>query len=713
MVLETGTVLSERYEISNPIGSGGMSDVYKALDYKLGRSVAVKVLKEEFAQDQSFVEKFRMEAQSAACLSNPNIVNIYDVGEDGNVYYIIMELIDGITLKKYIDRRKRLGVREAIEVAMQVAYGLEAAHGEHIIHRDIEPQNIMITREGKIKVTDFGIARAASTQSISANEMGSVHYISPEQAKGSFTDERSDIYSLGITMYEMLTGRVPFEGDSSVSVALQHINAEMTPPTVYEPLIPISLEKIILKCTQKNPVARYASASELIDDLKKALTSPNEDFVKIITPVEVPDVNRQDSDAGLKYELEKDAEARYQLGDDADNDDSSTGTELDELIELEANEAKFEKLVTYIGIGVGAAIVILFIIIGIASCGGYGGSTDPDATSEAPTSEEATTAAPYVNMISLNGMTYEQAEAALNSLGLYMRATYEQHEGGVVGQIFDQDIPAGTSIAPGNIINVIICTDQNGLMIPYAVEGVDPSVVINILKQAGFTNISTDFAEEHSKNIPAGRVIRIDPASGSTAPADARIKLVVSLGPNITYLNMPELLRMTEEQAITTIESFNLTVGSITHEMSDEDPEGTVIGQKPSAGESVPEGTTVDIVISTGVRDKQRMPSLLNMTLDEATSTLREFGLRVGRVSNDLNESAPDGVVLSQSIDVGAPITPNMSVDLTINRLPSGPTEPTSPTSPTEPTSATEPSSDPEPVTEPEPSTSESPSEGG
>ncbi len=707
MVLETGTVLSERYEISNPIGSGGMSDVYKALDYKLGRSVAVKVLKEEFAQDQSFVEKFRMEAQSAACLSNPNIVNIYDVGEDGNVYYIIMELIDGITLKKYIDRRKRLGVREAIEVAMQVAYGLEAAHSEHIIHRDIKPQNIMITREGKIKVTDFGIARAASTQSISANEMGSVHYISPEQAKGSFTDERSDIYSLGITMYEMLTGRVPFEGDSSVSVALQHINAEMTPPTVYEPLIPISLEKIILKCTQKNPVARYASASELIDDLKKALTSPNEDFVHIITPVEIPDTNRQDSTAGNDYEREKVAEDRYQLGDDSESDGTDTDTELDELYALEASESKFEKIVTYIGIGVGAVIIILILIIGIQSCSGPSGSGDIDEPSTEETTEAPTTVAPYVNMISLNGMTYEQAETALKSLGLYMRATYEAHEGGIVGQIFDQDIPAGTSIAPGNVINVIICTDKDAMIIPYGVEGVDPSVVINILKQSGFTNISTDFSYEHSKNIPNGRVIRIDPESGATAPADARIKLVVSLGPNITYLNMPELIRMTEDQAITTIESFNLTVGSITHEMSDEAPEGTVIGQEPSVGESVPEGTTVNIVISTGVRDKQKMPDLRGLTLDEATSVLNEYNLRLGRVTNDLNESAPDGVVLSQSIEAESPVTPNMTVSLTINKLPSGPTEPTTPTSESEPTS------EPEPQSEPEPSSSEAPSEGG
>ena len=249
-MLKIGMFLGNRYEIISKIGSGGMADVYKAKCHKLNRFVAIKVLKPEFSQDQSFVSKFRMEAQSAACLSHPNIVNIYDVGEENGIYYIVMELIEGITLKKYIERRKKLEIRESIEVAMQVARGLEAAHAEHIIHRDIKPQNIMISKDGKVKVTDFGIARAASSQTISSNTMGSVHYISPEQARGGYCDERSDIYSLGITLYEMLTGRVPFEGDSTVAVALQHIQGEMVPPRQYEQLIPISLERIIMNIIQ-------------------------------------------------------------------------------------------------------------------------------------------------------------------------------------------------------------------------------------------------------------------------------------------------------------------------------------------------------------------------------------------------------------------------------------------------------------------------------
>lgn len=246
-MLRKGMFISDRYEIIDKVGSGGMSDVYKAKCHKLNRYVAIKVLKPEFSEDKNFVSKFRVEAQSAAGLSHPNIVNVFDVGEDNGIYYIVMELIEGITLKKYIERKGKLPVKEAVSILIQVAQGIEAAHNNHIIHRDIKPQNIIISKEGKVKVTDFGIARAASTNTISSNAMGSVHYISPEQAKGGFIDEKSDIYSLGITLYEMVTGRLPFEGDSTVSIALQHVQNELPSPLIYVPDLPISVEKIIEK----------------------------------------------------------------------------------------------------------------------------------------------------------------------------------------------------------------------------------------------------------------------------------------------------------------------------------------------------------------------------------------------------------------------------------------------------------------------------------
>ncbi|MDO4305091.1 MAG: Stk1 family PASTA domain-containing Ser/Thr kinase, partial [Bacillota bacterium] len=281
-MIKVGMIIGERYEILEKIGTGGMSDVYKAKDHKLNRFVAVKVLKQEFSENANFVSKFRIEAQAAAGLMHPNIVNVYDVGEEEGIYYIVMELVEGITLKKYIEKKARLSVKEAISIAIQVSMGIEAAHNNHIIHRDIKPQNIIISKEGKVKVTDFGIAKAATSNTITSNVMGSVHYTSPEQARGGYSDEKSDIYSLGITMFEMLTGRVPFNGETTVAIAIKHIQEEMPSPRDYVSEIPISVEQIVFKCCQKSPDRRYQSMGELIIDLKKSLMTPDEDFVKVV-----------------------------------------------------------------------------------------------------------------------------------------------------------------------------------------------------------------------------------------------------------------------------------------------------------------------------------------------------------------------------------------------------------------------------------------------
>ena len=282
-MLKEGMFIQGRYEIVGKIGAGGMADVYKARDHKLNRFVAVKVLKAEFREDKAFITKFRAEAQAAAGLAHPNIVNIYDVGEEKGVYFIVMELVEGITLKEYIAKKGRLAVREATSIAIQVSQGLEAAHNSGIIHRDVKPQNIIISTDGKVKVTDFGIARAATNNTISTAVMGSVHYTSPEQARGGYSDAKSDIYSLGITLYEMLTGHVPFDGDSTVAIAIKHLQEEMKSPEVYVADLPRSTVQIIYKCTQKSPDRRYANMAELIRDLKESLVNPEGDFVQIAT----------------------------------------------------------------------------------------------------------------------------------------------------------------------------------------------------------------------------------------------------------------------------------------------------------------------------------------------------------------------------------------------------------------------------------------------
>jgi len=285
-MLKPGMILCDRYEILDIVGAGGMSIVYKARCHRLNRNVAIKVLKPEFSNDTNFVTKFRIEAQASAGLSHPNIVNVYDVYDDDGIYFIVMELVEGITLKQYIQDNGRLPMDKAIDFSIQIAAGLEAAHDSHIIHRDIKPQNIIVSKNGNIKVTDFGIAKAASSNTLTSGAMGSVHYISPEQARGGFSDERSDIYSLGITMYEMVTGRVPFEGDNNVSVALMHIQSDMIPPRQYYPEdIYSSYEKIILKATQKKPERRYLTASAMIADLRRVQNNPNIDIVVAPTSI--------------------------------------------------------------------------------------------------------------------------------------------------------------------------------------------------------------------------------------------------------------------------------------------------------------------------------------------------------------------------------------------------------------------------------------------
>lgn len=280
-MIQPGTMLGNRYEILELIGTGGMADVYKARCHKLNRYVAIKVLKSEYSSNKNFVTKFGVEAQSAAGLMHPNIVNVYDVGDEDGMYYFVMELVEGITLKNYIEKKIRLQVKEAISIAIQVSSGIEAAHNNGIIHRDIKPQNIIISRDGKVKVADFGIARAASSDTITSHAMGSVHYTSPEQARGGYSDFKSDIYSIGITLFEMVTGRVPFDGETTVAIAIKHIQEEMPSPRIYVPDIPVSVEQIIYKCTQKNPDRRYANVGELIADLKRSLISPDENFVVI------------------------------------------------------------------------------------------------------------------------------------------------------------------------------------------------------------------------------------------------------------------------------------------------------------------------------------------------------------------------------------------------------------------------------------------------
>ena len=691
-MLKIGMFLGNRYEIISKIGSGGMADVYKAKCHKLNRFVAIKVLKPEFSQDQNFVSKFRMEAQSAACLSHPNIVNIYDVGEENGIYYIVMELIEGITLKKYIERRKKLEIRESIEVAMQVARGLEAAHAEHIIHRDIKPQNIMISKDGKVKVTDFGIARAASSQTISSNTMGSVHYISPEQARGGYCDERSDIYSLGITLYEMLTGRVPFEGDSTVAVALQHIQGEMVPPRQYEQLIPISLERIIMKCTQKKPELRYNSATELIEDLKKSLTMPNEDFVKIKqlssdSPTMIfngRDVDRIKNETRARTEHDRRAEHAYQMDmEDSEyrnrRDRYEDDDEDDDDDDMEETDSRFEKIVTYIGIGVAVVIVLIIGAIGLRACGLFS-QTTKESSSAAESSSDTT----KTKVISVLGMTYDQASSALRDAGLSIKATYEVSEDYPEGQIFEQDLKEGEEVDRSTTVNVKVSTGSGQLTIPSGLTGMTPQAAAQALATAGFTNVSSSYEEENSDSVAAGLVIRSNPDSGTKADKTMEIHLVVSKGPAVVEVEVPSLYGMKEEDARSLLSEKKLTIGDISYESSDEVSSGKIISQSPGSSNKVSEGSKVDIVISTG-SNTVKVPDVRWSSLSNATSTLRNAGLEVEVDYEEASESEKD-LVVSQSPSNGSEVKKGTTVTIIIGKVYE--TEPTTTQAPEETTQA-------------------------
>ena len=392
-MLRKGMFIADRYEILEQIGTGGMSDVYKAKCHKLNRYVAIKVLKKEFNEDRVFVSKFRAEAQSAAGLAHPNIVNVYDVGDEDGIYYIVMELVEGITLKKYIEKRGRIPYKEAVSIAIQVAKGMEAAHSHHIIHRDIKPQNIIISKDGKVKVTDFGIAKAATSSTINSSAMGSVHYISPEQARGGYSDERSDIYSFGVTLFEMVTGIVPFDGDSTVSVAVRHIQEEIPVPSTVAENIPVSIDKIILKCTQKKTERRYQTVSELMADLKKSLVMPDEDFVKM-APVYTGAVNTGTVQAQSVDEEASDEELiDDSIFDDEDNEDSDESDELiddiDDIKEKNQDDDKVDKIVKWIGIGIAGLILVITLFIVIKLVSGSGSTNKNNPTQNNQTTQAA------------------------------------------------------------------------------------------------------------------------------------------------------------------------------------------------------------------------------------------------------------------------------------------------------------------------------------
>ena len=602
-MLNNGTFIANRYEIVGQVGTGGMSDVYKAKDHALGRYVAIKVLKSEFSEDTNFVSKFRTEAQSAAVLEHPNIVNIYDVGSENGIHYIVMEYVEGITLKTYIEKKGQLTYKEALSIAIQVGRGIQAAHAKNIVHRDIKQQNIIISTDGKVKVTDFGIARAVSENTIHSDVMGSVHYASPEQARNGYVSNRSDIYSLGIVMYEMVTGRVPFDGDSTVAVAIQHLQDEMDPPSKYAPTLPISLEKIIQKCTQKSPDRRYDSMESLLIDLRKALLNPNEDFVtlvpfsqdktRVLTDDEVNEIKKK-TEAVKQDEPEPEEDDMSEYDDD-DDDMSEYDEDDDDAEEGRFLNSKMEKIVGIMRIVVAIIIVIIVVyILGSFFDVFHFGSKKNNSKNDTLVSEDVEES---VVMIDLKGKTLDEAKTELKKLGLNVtEAGTEISDSYEKGQIIDQDVAKGETVKTGTTIKVTVSAgseEENAKDVDVPdVTGKTAEAAMATLEDKNLT-VSREF--EFSNDVPSGQVIRQDPKAGKTVKEGTKVTIYVSQGTE--SIKVTDVRGKSEADAKAALSDFDVTT---TTEHSDTVAEGNVISQSISGGQYAEKGASITIVVSSG-----------------------------------------------------------------------------------------------------------------
>lgn len=628
-MLNPGTYLQDRYEILGRIGSGGMSVVYKAKCHTLDRLVAIKVLKEEFASDENFVSKFKMEAQAAARLSHPNIVNVYDVVDEGDLHYIVMELIEGITLKSYIEKKGFLENKEAIGIAIQVAQGIAAAHEQHIIHRDIKPQNMIISRDGNVKVADFGIARAVSSQTMNATAVGSVHYISPEQARGGYCDERSDIYSFGITMYEMVTGRVPFEGDNTVAVALAHLETPITPPSQLNPVVSSGLEQIILKCTQKKPDRRYSSIGDVITDLRHVMVDPDYDIYGAVSQTDeendpyvtrpisreelsqIQERRRSHTEDIVVKEPEYDPPVSIQTPETEENDgDGYDKEETQPQIPVHKKRSdrkkekdvstQFERIIMVMGIFAAVLVVVVVIFVFSRLTGLFWPKSGQDKETEVVTSETATES---INVSLADNQTYmpnvlglpkDMAQAKLKEYNLVMSIETEDYSDNYkADQVMRQDVAEGEVVEKWSTVGVTISKGSDKVdLSSLGLEQLSGEDAQKLLKDK---ELQVTLKEEANDNIETGKVIRYSPQQ---AKAGDTIELVVSTGPKTAQGQVPKLIGRDEVTADALLKAAGLKTGTVTYDYDAGKPEGTVLSQSALPGTVLEPSATVDYVVN-------------------------------------------------------------------------------------------------------------------
>ena len=658
-MIKIGMLIGERYEILEKIGTGGMSDVYKAKCHKLNRFVAVKVLKQEFSENENFVSKFKVEAQAAAGLMHPNIVNVYDVGNENGIYYIVMELVEGITLKKYIEKKPRLSYKEAVSIAIQVSMGIEAAHNNHIIHRDIKPQNIIISKDGKVKVTDFGIAKAATSNTITSNVMGSVHYTSPEQARGGYSDEKSDIYSLGITMFEMLTGRVPFNGDTTVAIAIKHIQEEMPSPREFVPEIPIAVEQIVLKCCQKSPDRRYQKITDVIADLKQSLMNPDDDFVvihdvdteagtKMVSESELAEIKRQtgaislkdySQDTDEKLRLKQETMAPYETAEDGEEDFEGSMT------------PRMEQLTTVLAIVAGIVIFVIIVMLAIRLWSSLK-QQDGESTAPPTLTEEPLATLSYEPMPNITGMTVEDAENALKKIGMKVQVDYVESDSVDSGIVLNTDVEEGTPLKQGTTVVLKVSVGITGVEVPNVADKTYETAE-RLLKNRGLTINRVD---NYSDTVEEGMVISQSPESGVTVPKETVVTVTVSKGREEQKIRVPNLIGQTEAEARFILVDNGLSIGSVSYVFNSEVEEGLVCYQSTSQGSYVDPDTIIDIKVSQGT---EKYTYRCNVVIDaptreEAPDYTSGTEVHLKLVTDD------DRVLLDTNLS-GFPYSPNYS----------------------------------------------------
>ena len=610
MLLRAGTFLQNRYEIIRLIGVGGMSEVYKAKCHKLNRYVAIKILKEEFGKDANFVKKFNIEAQAAASLSHPNIVNIYDVVNENNMHFIVMELIEGITLKDYIASKGMLDIKEAINIALQVAKGLECAHERNIVHRDVKPQNIIISVDGTVKVADFGIAKATTEETINAFALGSVHYISPEQAKGTYTDIRSDIYSLGVSLYEMISGRVPFNGENAVAVALAHVEEVVTPPSIYNSKISPELETIVLKCMQKSPDRRYQNLKELIRELQNLLIQRNDTSAEVdsqtrmIDKSDIVSINsiRRDNAVPLNrtddsYVEEREEEEEEFEDEVKDKKKKKTATK-DKDVDKE--DKKMDSIMTALGAGIAVIIVvvILFFIIRFSGWTPFPKNEESKniISTESSSAESETSVKADVEVPNITELPQEVAKTRLESLSLKMAVASSKYDNEISKDyIISQNPYPKAKVSKGDTVEVVISLGKEPIdLSKLNLSGISTEAATKILEGKG---LKVSVVDEFSDNIEEDMLIRYSP---STVEEGHTVTLYNSKGKKVNKIKVPSLVNKDEESAVALIQAAGLTVGDVKTVNSTSVEKGYIISQDVKADSEVEPGSSVGYSVSAG-----------------------------------------------------------------------------------------------------------------